>query len=330
MQNNPLVSIVLPLYNSENFIEETIISILNQTYTRFELLIINDGSTDNSINIVKTFNDPRINIIENDCNRGLVYTLNRGLLLCTGKYIARIDADDICYPHRIESQVLFLENNSTISVCGMYAKPLFYKFSIKNFILSFSASFKPPLNHKQIVLAHIFECRMIHPSIMLRKEIIESGYLYDPDKKHAEDYDLWIRISKKFILANLPKYGIKYRIHSGSVSQSNRLEQIENSLSSKISALRFFSDDPNLIKNFKKIISNDFNEFTELKEKVPAFFSFIDRFDRNISEYYFFRFCRKNSNYGLKLFNLYIKNTKEPKVRRIIIIFILSILRKSI
>ena len=108
---NPLVSILMPVYNSEKYLREAIKSILNQTFTNFELIIINDGSTDNSLKIIKSFKDNRIKIIKNKGNLGLIKTLNKGIDLAQGKYIARMDADDIAMPKRLEKQIAFFNEN---------------------------------------------------------------------------------------------------------------------------------------------------------------------------------------------------------------------------
>ena len=113
---NPLVSIILPAYNCEKFIRKTIHSLINQTYSNFELLVINDGSTDATTSIIQSFKDTRIQLIQNEKNKGLIYTLNKGIELSKGKYIARIDADDICLPERLQKQVNWLEKNTQIAI----------------------------------------------------------------------------------------------------------------------------------------------------------------------------------------------------------------------
>lgn len=114
----PSVTILMPVYNGERFLRQTIESILNQTFTDFEYLIIDDASTDTSRDIIRCFNDPRIRLVENVKNDGLIKTLNRGLALAQGEYIARQDQDDISHPTRIEKQFAFLNDNPEIVLLG--------------------------------------------------------------------------------------------------------------------------------------------------------------------------------------------------------------------
>src|SRR5580698_9685158 len=109
--NNPKVTVLMPVYNGEKYIKEALESILQQTFIDFEFLIINDGSTDNSVSIIKSFNDNRIRLIHNEKNSGLVYSLNKGIGLSNGEYIARMDCDDVSIPERLEKQVGFLNSN---------------------------------------------------------------------------------------------------------------------------------------------------------------------------------------------------------------------------
>src|SRR5215204_1563530 len=113
--NVPAVSVILPAYNCEKFIGIAIQSLLRQTFADFELIIINDGSTDNTESIIHTFNDPRISYFKNPDNQGLVYTLNKAVTHTNGKYVARMDADDICLPERLAKQKAFLDQNGNIA-----------------------------------------------------------------------------------------------------------------------------------------------------------------------------------------------------------------------
>ena len=119
---NPLVTVLMPVYNGEKYLKEAIESILNQTFKDFEFLIINDGSTDNSVKIIQSFNDLRIRLIHNESNIGLIKTLNKGLKLSNGKYIARMDCDDVSLPKRLSVQINFMEKHPEIGVCGSWVK----------------------------------------------------------------------------------------------------------------------------------------------------------------------------------------------------------------
>lgn len=120
MNNTPLVSVNMPCYNCSKYIKQSIDSILNQTYTNFELIIIDDGSTDNSVEVIKEFSDKRIKLFENITNQGIVYSRNRAVENSKGKYIAILDSDDIAYPTRIEKQLNFMESNPDFAMTGTW------------------------------------------------------------------------------------------------------------------------------------------------------------------------------------------------------------------
>lgn len=212
----PLVTILLPAYNCQNYIQQTIDSILNQTYPNFELLIINDGSTDNTSKIINNYTDNRIKHIINEKNKGLIYTLNKGISIAKGKYIARIDADDICLPTRIEKQVNWLNNNNntvivatTVSFINEHNQPS-GTWSLD----------EKTITSKQIQKAMLWECCIAHPSVMMRTEVIKN-YKYNHKQKHTEDYDLWLQIlADKKIIEKINEPLLLYRIHTQSVTGS--------------------------------------------------------------------------------------------------------------
>mgnify|MGYP000500499379 CR=1 FL=1 len=214
------ISVILPIYNAERYLKQSIQSILCQTFTDFELLAINDGSIDSSSEILSSFNDKRLRIINNDKNRGLIYTLNRGIEEAKGKYIARMDADDIATPNRLSLQVQFLEQNSSVALVGGCAE-----FIDENDIPFMSC--KVPLSHNEII-QEIFSANcFIHPSVMFRTSVIRSLGGYRSEALHAEDYDLWLRIIEHHQVANLPDNLILYRIHPNQVSQRKlRLQRV--------------------------------------------------------------------------------------------------------
>ena len=181
----PLISILLPVYNAENYVQETIASILAQTYTHFELIVINDGSTDCSQEIIDSFNDKRIITLKNEHNIRLIATLNLGLQKAKGKYIARIDADDIMLPNRISKQVMFLEENLDYGMVGSYVQTF---GDVKGSICY-------PLDDASIRYTSMFYNPFIHSTVMLRASVIATHLLdYDSTMLHVEDYALWIQI----------------------------------------------------------------------------------------------------------------------------------------
>lgn len=212
----PLVSILMAVYNGESFLAEAIESILNQTFTDFEFIIINDASTDTSVDIIQKHKDSRIRLINNENNIGLTKSLNKGLKLAEGKYIARMDADDISLPQRLERQVKFMEDNPEVGICGTWLQLIGQQERI----------IKHPVDHQDI-LTFMFKNNGIgHPTAFIRKDLfIEQHLFYDENYTAAQDYDLWVRASQKIRLANIPEVLVKYRIHSSQVSIAKLQQQ---------------------------------------------------------------------------------------------------------
>lgn len=211
--NSPNVTVLMPVYNGEKYIREAIDSILNQTFTDFEFLIINDGSTDQSAAIILSCLDSRVRLIQNKANMGLISSLNKGLEVAQGKYIARMDADDISHPQRLEKQVRFLGEHLEVGVCGTWLQ-IFSNFK--------KSLWKPPTDYSEIKSQMIFESVIYHPTVMMRASLIKKNKLfYDDDFIHAEDYEFWLRCSRSFPLANIDEVLLYYRVHENQVSKEN-------------------------------------------------------------------------------------------------------------
>lgn len=214
----PQISVIMPAYNAENYIGDAIESILKQTFTNFEFIIINDGSTDNTKRIIRTYNDSRIILLENEKNRGIVKTLNRGLNVAKGKFIARMDADDIAIPERLEIQKNYLEEHPEIAVLGTGIQVF------GNGIESYDRIFTT--NSDQLKAELIFNSCIAHPTVMIRKSVLDENKLhYDERCVGAEDYFLWWELSKKAKIATLPNILHKYRIHGKQVTQNKNESQ---------------------------------------------------------------------------------------------------------
>lgn len=207
---NSLVTVILPLYNAEAYISNTVQSILDQTYTNIELIIIDDASIDNSIKIVQSFDDKRITLIQKAVNTGYTDSLNMGLELAKGKYIARMDADDIAHPERIAKQVAYMEANSTCVLCGTWITLI-----PGNKLLTY------PILHEDIVAQLLRVNAICHPSVMMRKSTIDAFQLrYDRDYEPTEDYELWTRMALIGKLHNIPEALLQYRLHPGQISKT--------------------------------------------------------------------------------------------------------------
>lgn len=220
MTNNPRLSVILPVYNAEKYIESTLNSILSQTYTRFELILIDDCSTDGSLKIIEKFSDSRIRLVKNETNLKLIKTLNKGLRLAQGEYVARCDADDLYDPKRFEKQIKFLEENLEIGILGTDA----WIIDQNNRILSTTVNF--PYTPSEIDLRLQSGSPFFHSSVMFRKSLILESGGYDAEYVHAEDYALWLKLRKNTQYLNLKSRLLYYRIHSQSISSQNYKQQL--------------------------------------------------------------------------------------------------------
>jgi glycosyltransferase involved in cell wall biosynthesis len=214
----PKVSVVMSVYNDESYIREAVESILNQSFKDFELIIINDGSTDRTREILSSYTDERIRLFDQE-NRGLTISLNRGLSLSNGSYIARMDGDDISEPERFAEEVRFLEQNKKIGLVGTYA----YRIDEQGRIVSLS---KYKTTTEEIREDLRVDCSFCHSSVMFRKICTEEVGMYREKVGPSEDYDLWFRIAERFDVANLPVPLQKFRINSQGVTVARRFEQL--------------------------------------------------------------------------------------------------------
>lgn len=245
---NILISVILPVYNAQLYLEEAIESILNQTYKNFELIVINDGSNDSSLNIINEFmmKDNRIILIDRE-NKGLVYTLNEAINLSKGKYIARMDADDISLPNRFEKQIELLENTK-IDICGCHYLLVDEENNINGLNLI-------PTSHEMCFLSLASKVPFAHPSVMIRKEfLVKNNLKYgQSDYKIAEDLDLWIRMYKNGAnFGNVNDILFKYRV-------------LDNSLS-KVNSLGLAKDTKNMLNHFFK---NNKKDLIVIIENLP-------------------------------------------------------------
>ena len=208
----PLVSIVVPVYNGEPFLREALESTLSQTFTDFELIVINDGSTDGTKEVIESIRNPRIRAFHQE-NHGLPGSLNRGIGLSRGRYVARMDADDINHPDRIRKQVAFLNTRPEVGICGTW---------IQLFGNGLEEVLEYPADSSSIKPLMLFHSPLAHPSVMARRDIfLEHGIEYSCDYPCAEDYELWVRCSKYTEFANLPEVLLYYRLHGGQETQKN-------------------------------------------------------------------------------------------------------------
>lgn len=206
----PKVTILMTVLNVEKYIRTAVFSMLNQTFRDFELLIINDGSTDNTEEIILSFKDTRIRYYNNQENTGISNSLNKGINLSIGKYTARMDGDDISYPDRLAKQVHFLDTHRGHGLVGSW----YYVINSNSALRTVK---RKATKDMDIRLAMLFENQFIHSSVMMRTDMLKE-MLYDPELEVCEDYDLFMRFLYETKVANVPEELITYRWYGGNTS----------------------------------------------------------------------------------------------------------------
>lgn len=212
----PLVSVVLPVYNGEKYLMEAINSILAQTFENFELIIIDDGSADNSRQILRSYErlDPRVRVLVRE-NRGLVTTLNESIDMARGEWIARMDQDDIALPHRLERQLKWLKT-SQADIAGSW---------VQRFGTSDKRVLKLCQTDEAIKMEMLFCSPFAHPAVMMRTELVKQ-LRYDITCEKAEDYDLWERAAEAgWKMTNVQEVLLLYRVHAAQISTKTALQQ---------------------------------------------------------------------------------------------------------
>ncbi|MEY9868464.1 glycosyltransferase involved in cell wall biosynthesis [Peribacillus sp. B2I2] len=216
---NPKITVFMPVYNTELYIEESIMSILNQTFSDFELLIIDDGSTDRSLDIIRSIKDSRIRLVQNDVNKGLPYTRNLGLKLAAGEYFAVMDSDDIARRDRLERQVNFLQENNNIPIIA------------SNYILQygngkFRKSSLPIFNKNEMKIQLLFRNYILNSSAMVRKEFLtENNISYDLRFFSCQDYMFWNECSKYGYIYTDQEFLITYRTGHENTTKVTKLKR---------------------------------------------------------------------------------------------------------
>ncbi len=233
VMGKPEVSVIMPVYNGEQYLEQAIESILNQTFENFEFIIIDDNSTDHTPSILTNYSamDQRITIVKNTSSLGITKSLNLGVKLAVGDYVARMDADDVSLKKRLSKQLDFLKKSPEIVLCGTRVLTVKADYG-KKYI------WKTP---EDIKAALFFMNAIIHPSVMIKREILIK-YFYDESYNVAQDYDLWCRISNDFQVANIDEALLEYRWHTSNISLFKKMEVMNNHFRVKLKLLKNLLD----------------------------------------------------------------------------------------
>ena len=231
MVDQPLISVLLPVFNGGPYLQESIDSVLGQSLRNFELIIIDDGSTDDSWRVIERQKDPRVHAFRQN-NQGLSGTLNRAIELARGVYLARQDADDVALPERFERQAGFLESHGNHGLVGTWATVI----SERN---EQSGMHNHPAENHVLKYELLFDNPFVHSSMMIRKAVIDrvGGYVQETRMRPAEDYELWSRVAREFDVANIPEVLLIYRETPAGLSRGTHNPLLDHVINTSINNL---------------------------------------------------------------------------------------------
>ncbi|MDY0016286.1 MAG: glycosyltransferase [Candidatus Delongbacteria bacterium] len=311
-EKTPAISVIMSVYNSEQYLQESVDSILDQTFNDFEFIVTDDCSTDGSFEIIKSYakKDKRIKYFRNAENIGLTKSLNLMLDIAKGKYIARMDSDDISMPERFSKQFDFMENNPEIGVLGTNIR----------FFGNYNADSDLPTSNNDLKGELIFRDIIMHPTVMIRRSVMDENNLrYDEDFRISQDYDLWSRMISFTEFANMPEILLKYRFVDSNLTNSTKTEYRESFLKKIfIAQLKRLGINPSdedicfhIILASKKKISkiDDLSGIKLWLEKIAEKNKeklFYDQavIGRVLSKYWFSA-CTNSTGFGLKTYFIY-------------------------
>jgi len=227
------VSVIMPVYNREKYVADAIRSILNQTFTDFEFIIVDDGSTDRTFEILQSFIDKRIKLIRKQENQGNYKARNEGMELASGRYICVMDSDDIALPHRIQTQFDFMESYKQFGLCGSYVK-----------VMSSDEIITAPEDYNEIKVWSMSNIMFRHPTVFIRKEFLKKYKLkYNDSYRYASDYDFLVRAAHLFPVTNIQEVLLEYRKHAEQISRAKRSEQVKIAYLVMLKQLKYFKKD---------------------------------------------------------------------------------------
>ena len=233
----PIVTVLMPVYNGEYFLQNALNSIFNQKFRNLELLVINDASTDGTNSILLNQTDKRLRILNNPRNIGVAASLNRGLKEAHSKYIARMDADDISLPNRLMLQVEYLESHPSTALIGGNYRLIDESDSLIS---------KPAYNHSmagpELAWRLLWKNCIAHPTVLFRRQAVLAAGCYPENSPHSEDYGLWLRLSRTMRLATSKKVVLYLRKHKTNITTIHAEQSEKNALSSSVASIRSFLD----------------------------------------------------------------------------------------
>ncbi len=298
----PVISVILPVYNADKYVAEAIESMLVQTFSDFELLLIDDGSTDDSLGVLQHYavRDNRIVLISRE-NRGLVASLNEGIALARGKWLARMDADDIALPRRFERQIAWL-NQTHADICGSWVQT----FGAK------SIMWRYPVSHEACEMQLLFDVPVAHPVVLAHTNVFRS-LGYDSRFAQVEDYDIWQRAwAAGFKFANINEALLRYRTHAGQVSVTQVQAQREASQSIRLRHWQAILDNCHR-SAIEQVLKTFDGNGGDLSLITPALANLRDRYSgeaRDVLMFNSFRLFCRSAAYNAEPWKLWQSLTK--------------------
>lgn len=218
LRRNPMISVIMSTYNEEKYIETSLKSLLNQTFKEFEIIIVDDASTDHTRQLIEGLQDERIHLLCNEENQGLTKNLNKALKYAKGKYIARMDGDDIAFSKRFEKQYQYMEKHPDTMLVSCYTK------SFGDSDLVFALPDKSDVLKVRMLVRPVYA----HPGFMMRRELIEAGYRYNEEYRTAQDYEFASRVAEQYKIGLVPEVLLFYRVHKKQISAKAGNQQFNN------------------------------------------------------------------------------------------------------
>lgn len=269
MKKTPLISVIMSAYNEEAYIESSIRSILNQTEQDFEIIIFDDCSTDSTTDIIEGIKDERIRLYKNEENCGLTRNLNKGLQLAEGKYIARMDGDDLSLPERFEKQIRYFEEHPDVILISCQTQ---------NFGESFLC-WKLKESSEELKIRMLVRPVFAHPGFMMKRELRDKGFYYDETFRTAQDYEFASRVAGEYQIGIVPEILLYYRVHKKQVSnlsgneQFNNADRVREKLWSR-AGVRLSEDERRLLQRWAKELRADsiteYVQINHLIDKISA------------------------------------------------------------
>lgn len=306
----PEVSVLMPVHNAGLFVEDAVRSVLRQTFADFELVVMDDGCTDDTLFRIAQFKDPRIRVIRNEKNIGIARTLNRALDLIQTEWIARMDADDICEPDRLETQLAFMRAQPDLAVAGGWIRLCGERKPVV---------VRPPHGIETVRAFLFFGNALFHPTVMLRRSLLERHRLrYDPSYSCTEDYELWTRAADVAAVDNQSRVVLNMRVYGANISASMQhvmVPQTKDILRRQLGKLGIKPSDTELERHYRMGLAISAGSFRELKavqqwilrlietnQMIKAYP--IDTF-RDVAGRVWFHYCRNAASLGHRVFHIY-------------------------